>query len=245
MAQQIIASIDGMDFTVDVVQLALKKAGFDPKGIDGVRGRSTIKAIIDFQHAKNLDIKFPGTVGEKTLKALGLLDPEAKVKSEILLPPWFLEARRKLGLNEKLNNKTLREYLKSDGKTLGDPAKNPWCGDFMETVIALSLPKEPMVTNPYYALNWMKFGVAVPKGIVPLGGIVPFKRPGGGHIGQIAGHDKSYFHVIGGNQSNGVTMCKILKSRLSGPIRWPRTWPLPRVSLPFTTFNGTITTNEA
>lgn len=225
------------------VQAALIAKGYDlgPGGADNIPGRMTTQAVAAFQRDAGLSIQFPGTIGPKTIAALGL--PE--VDTLELLPPWYVEARRKLGLREKADNKTLREYLKSDGATLGDPAKSPWCGDFMETVIALTLPNEPMIENPYWALNWEKFGVPLSRGFVPLGAIAPFKRPGGGHIGQIVGHDRTHFHVLGGNQSNAITIAKLAKERLSGPLRWPKTYPLPTIELAFSTLDATISTNEA
>lgn len=226
------------------VQKALQQAGFDPGPIDGILGRMTINAVAAFQKAKKLKIQYPGTIGPKTLKALGIT---AVVDAETVLdvPPWVAEIKRKMGLHEVRNNAELKKYLKSDGRTLGDPAKLPWCGDLQETVIAVTLPKEPMITNPYWALNWAKFGVAVPVGMVPLGAIAPFKRPGGGHIGTIVGHDKTYYHVAGGNQSNMISVVKIAKSRQEGGLRWPSTYPLPTKSMPYTVFDGTISVNEA
>lgn len=221
-----------------------------PSGADGTLGRNTIAAIARFQKDFGVAVQWPGTVGPKTIDALNAAmvegGPDRTVPPLItgpILPPWYVEARRKIGLQEKLNNKTLREYLKSDGSTLGDPAQLPWCGDLMETVIALTLPSEPMIDNPYWALNWKRFGVAID--IVALGAIAPFARPGGGHIGQIAGHDRDYFHVLGGNQSNAITITKIAKDRLSGPLRWPATYPLPVHALPFTSLDATISHNEA
>lgn len=218
-------------------------------GADGILGRSTMKAIADFQKDFGVPVKWFGTVGAMTIAALNEARPgggAAKLPpiTGDVLPPWYIEARRKIGLQEKLHNKSLRDYLKSDGSTLGDPAQLPWCGDFMETVIALTLPNEPMIDNPYWALNWKKFGVAID--IVALGAIAPFTRPGGGgHIGQIAGHDRHYFHVLGGNQSNAITITKIAKGRLSGPLRWPSTYELPVAALPFSTLEASISTNEA
>lgn len=226
------------------VQQKLITLGYDlgKGGADGILGTKTRAAVAAYQKSKRLGVQYPGTIGPKTLKSLGIAEPE-----EGIIPPWVAEARRRIGLHEARNNKTLKEYLKSDGKTLGDPAKLPWCGDFMETVILRALPNEPMVTNPYWALNWTKFGVSVPKGIVPLGAIAPFKRPGGGHIGIIVGHDKTYYHVLGGNQSNSISVVKIAKSRQEGGLRWPSTYALPGVEmgLPFTTLNATISSNEA
>lgn len=212
-----------------------------PAGADGVMGRNTIAAITRFQADQGLPIKYPGTVGPITIAALN--EGAAVPVTGEVLPPWFVEARRKIGLQEKLNNKSLREYLKSDGSTLGDPAVLPWCGDFMETVIALTLPNEPMIANPYWALNWKKFGVPIET--IALGAIAPFQRPGGGHIGQIVGHDKTHYHVLGGNQSNAITITRIAKDRLSGSLRWPLTYPLPTKAMPFSTIDATISTNEA
>ncbi|BCH23502.1 hypothetical protein [Mesorhizobium sp. L-8-3] len=47
-----------------------------------------------------------------------------------VVPPWIAIARAKIGQHEKIYNKKLRDWLKSDGHALGDPAKLPWCGDF-------------------------------------------------------------------------------------------------------------------
>ena len=46
------------------IQKALKKAGFDPGPLDGVRGRKTIRAIKDFQRKNRLTPD--GIVGPKT-----------------------------------------------------------------------------------------------------------------------------------------------------------------------------------
>lgn len=220
-----------------------------PAGADGIMGRNTIAAITRFQADQGLPIRYPGTVGPITIEALNRGKVDAPMITGAVIPPWVVEARRKIGLHEKTNNKTLRDYLKSDGNTLGDPAVLPWCGDFQETIIALTLPTEPMVDNPYYALNWKKFGVPIES--VSLGAIAPFERRDGngkligGHIGTIVGHDKTHYHVLGGNQSNAITVSRIAKDRLSGPLRWPKTYPLPTDHLPFTTIDATVTTNEA
>jgi uncharacterized protein (TIGR02594 family) len=234
--------------TVLDVQRALIARGYDigRSGADGILGRMTIAAIRKFQADRKLHVKWLGTIGPITLAALGLSGeaaPEPGVSADEIVPPWVALARRKIGLHEKTNNKTLRDWLKSDGNTLGDPAKLPWCGDFIETVIAVTLPDEPLPGNPYWALNWKAFGR--PIDIVGLGAIAPFVRPGGGHIGMIVGHDASYFHVLGGNQSNAITITKIAKNRLSGPLRWPATYPLPTEALPRRELDATISTNEA
>jgi uncharacterized protein (TIGR02594 family) len=228
-----------MTTTLDI-QHRLAELGYAPGPLDGIPGRLTLAAVKQFQRARNLDVD--GIIGPKTLAAL--FPPAIGGEPASLpAPPWMTMARHKLGLNERANNKTLRDWLKSDGHALGDPAKLPWCGDFMETCIALTLPDEPMVDNPYYALNWRGFGV--PIDLVALGAIAPFSRPGGGHIAMIVGHDKTYFHCLGGNQSNAVTITKIAKDRLAGSLRWPHTYSLPTEELPLTSLDATVSTNEA
>lgn len=226
--------------TVLDIQRRLTLLGYNPGPLDGIPGRLTLAAVKQFQRARNLVAD--GIVGPITLAAL--FPPKMGDAPALLpAPPWVTMARHKLGLNEKANNKMLRDWLKSDGHALGDPAKLPWCGDFMETCIALTLPEEPMVDNPYWALNWRSFGVAID--LVALGAVAPFSRPSGGHIAMIVGHDRTYFHCLGGNQSNAVTITKIAKNRLAGSLRWPRTYALPSLALPITSLDATVSTNEA
>jgi uncharacterized protein (TIGR02594 family) len=233
--------------TIAQVQKALLELGYDlgDGGVDGIVGRYTIAAVKQLQKDKGLNVKWPGTIGPKTIKALGLPGDEVEpgVVPDGTTPPWIILARKKIGLHETINNKTLKDWLKSDGNTLGDPAKNPWCGDFMETVIAITLPDEPMITNPYWALNWKKFGISID--LVALGAVAPFKRPGGGHIGIVVGHETGYFHILGGNQSNAISIMKIDKDRLSGPLRWPSTYPKPKTELPHSTIDATVSHNES
>lgn len=51
--------------------------------------------------------------------------------------------------------------------------------------------------------------------------------------------------MLGGNQSNAVTITRIDKGRLAGPLRWPKMFPLPTAALPFSTLDVTVSQNEA
>ena len=140
--------------------------------------------------------------------------------------------------------KAVHFWLDQNGKALGDPAKLPWCGDLVESVIAKTLPTEPLVSNPFWALNWSKFGKAIK--VVAVGNILTFKRNGGGHVGFCVGHDATHFHVLGGNQSNAVTITRIAKDRLlRGGMRWPHGPALPAPNGVARPWSAALSVNEA
>lgn len=218
------------------IQTALKAQGFDPKGLDGIWGANSRDAAMAFQKKHGLEVD--GQVGPKTL---AVLFPDEK--QLLSVPPWFTLAQHKLGLQEKLNNKELKQFLASDGHALGDPSVLPWCGDFVETCISLTCPHETMVVNPYWAQNWVKFGKKLNKGAI--GAILVFGRTGGGHVGFYAGEDATHYTVLGGNQSNAVTYARLDKGRLmANGIRWPASYDSPTSGQVAAT-GATISKNEA
>ena len=109
--------------------------------------------------------------------------------------------------------------------SLGDPGKNPRCGDFVETCIRISLPDEPLPgvlrTNPNRARNWTRFCQAVHP---VIGAVRICERGSGGHAGVAVGQHDPHFFVFGGNRSDAVTIARIAKSRLPG-ARWPVRYP--------------------
>ncbi len=86
---------------------------------------------------------------------------------------------------------------------------------------------------------------SVPKGAAALGDVLVFKRKGGGHVGLYVGHDASAFHVLGGNQSDRVTISRLSKQRLVAVRRQPiaptrkRRPPIPLAA------SGSLSVNEA
>lgn len=227
------------------IQTALRDLGFDPGAIDGIPGRRTIRAVKQAQAGAGLTVD--GIVGPRTLELL--LGHVPAVGSDLFVdPPWMVLAEQKKGLIETKDNAELRKFLKSDGATLGDPTKFPWCGDFEETIIALTLPDERLPTNPYLARNWQTFGVASD----PLYGCpTPFWRTSkshstNGHIANLVGINKAgtKYRVIGGNQSNSISESWIAVDRSLGARR-PVTWKLPLRPLPVLEDDGSLSTNEA
>lgn len=88
----------------------------------------------------------------------------------------------------------------------------PWCGLFV-AVIAMRAGKTPP-PGPLWALNWMKWGNDA--GQPELGDVICFVRPGGGHVGIYICEDNATYHVLGGNQSDAVTITRIEKHRFKG-----------------------------
>lgn len=235
-----------MDTTA--IQRALLALGYS-LAIDGVAGAKTRAAVRAFQARAGL--VSDGIAGPKTQAALARALAQAG-KAAVLMPnvapPWHEELLRRKGLHEIRDRSGLMAWLRSDGKTLGDPAKLPWCGDAIQTCLALTLPDEPQPVNPYLARNWLKLGI--PLATPALGCILVFWRgsPAGtsGHVGLYAGEDaQGYLHVLGGNQSDAITLARLGKGRLLG-MRWPATYPKPTTGRVLLSADGApISTNEA
>ena len=125
---------------IRLIQSGLDKLGHSPGTIDGRWGVRTARALKSLLTANGRPAS---------------LAPAAP-------PPWITEAKSALGKNEARDRSWLMTWLKRDGRSLGDPGKNPWCGDFVETCIRIGLPAEPLLgalgTNPYWARNWLLFG---------------------------------------------------------------------------------------
>ena len=187
---------------IRLIQSGLEKLGHSPGAIDGLWGLRTARALRSLLAANGraASVAKPGPL------------------------PWITEAKSALGRHEARDRSWLMDWLKRDGRSLGDPSKNPWCGDFVETCIRMGLPDEPLLgalgTNPYWARNWLLFG----REVQPItGAVLIFERGSGGHVGFAMGQDEAHFYVLGGNQSDAVTIARISKTRLLG-ARWPATY---------------------
>lgn len=159
--------------------------------------------------------------------------------------PWLIELNKVFGLHETRDKVKLSTWLKSDGATLGDPTKLPWCGDGVDTALELALPNEPrpgdLGKNPYWALNWLYLGKEC---LSCYGAIVVFKRPSGGHVGFVIGTSADAYLVYGCNQSDSVGLTWISKGRCKG-IRWPSTYKNPNIPLPVLSRQQTLSQNES
>jgi hypothetical protein len=69
--------------------------------------------------------------------------------------PWITEAKKHVGQQEVRDKKALMAYFATAGLKF-DPQATPWCGIFMATVLHAALPKQPVPSNPAWALNWLE-----------------------------------------------------------------------------------------
>lgn len=181
-----------------------------------------------------------GDFGPDTLRRSLALLPVLPAKTDL---PWLTSIKSVFGLQEVRDKARLQLWLRSDGKTLGDPTALPWCGDAVETAIKTALPAEPFVgdlaINPYWARNWITFGRAA-KG---YGSVGVFERGTGGHVGFLVGEDSTAYHVLGGNQGDSVNVTRIEKGRLLA-ARWPLTWKNDPTPLPAKPATIPLSVNE-
>ncbi len=201
------------------IQTALQSRGYYHGRIDGIYGPQTRLAIIEFKQSQGL----PGTAYLSQGALNRLLHVETKVTPKALDVPWVNEIGRYLGLHERFHNWELRTWLKSDGRTLGDPAVYPWCGDAVQTSLALALPDDELTgrvdENPYLARNWLDYGQECEMG---FGAVVILWRghKGGmsGHVAFLMGQDKANKKILlrGGNQSNRVSDVWVDEERVLG-----------------------------
>lgn len=215
------------------LQQALAAKGFNPGAIDGIWGRRTEAAVRAFQTANGLQAD--GIVGPKTSAALGLAGAAAAGGSagdalDDPALPWLQEARRLLGVREKVGPGS--NHIILDWATAaGIPYKSDdiaWCGLFVAHCISATLSGETLPANPLGAQNWKRFGG--PCAAQP-GAVLVFwrEKPSSwkGHVGFYVGEDAAAYYVLGGNQGDKVSVVRIARDRLlPGGIRWPATVPL-------------------
>lgn len=230
-------------------QTCLSELGYYTGDIDNIEGPKTRDAVSDFKRRHGFWAR--PYIGKLTAQLLfsGNAKPAAAappVRHDSDLPAWYREMLGYRGKHERTDNAELRSWLRSDGKTLGDPAKLPWCGDAVETAIANAVGRDGIPSNPYLARNWAAYGVECDE---VVGAIAVFWRGSrngtSGHVAFLAGEDASAYHVLGGNQSNSVNITRIAKNRLLA-LRWPAqardALQIPITSRPAT---GRLSTNEA
>ena len=223
------------------IQRALSVQGYSPGPIDGIWGRLTMMAVRDFQTRNGLP--GDGVLTDATVQKI--LAGAQSVSSGLV---WFDEARRLMGTREVSGAGSNRAIL--DWATaLGIPYSSddiPWCGLFVAHCIGATLSGEPLPTNPLGARNWQKFGTSL--ATPGEGAVLVFWRvsrtSGLGHVGFYNGEDNDAYHVLGGNQSDSVSIARVGKDRFL-EARWPRSAASLTGKIVKRKPNGDLSTNEA
>lgn len=158
-------------------------------------------------------------------------------------PRWVEIARARIGEREikgpKHNARIAAAWGKLGAKWFNDD-ETPWCGNFVAECLFDAGRKILGPSEFPRALAWAKWGVPCSP---TVGAVVVFKREGGGHVGFLVGENAANFYVLGGNQSDMVSIAPIAKNRAVA-IRWPHDVGLRPAGLPRMT-GGVVSTNEA
>lgn len=104
------------------------------------------------------------------------------------------------------------------------PDEVPWCSSFLNRLAwLLRLPRSKSAR----ARSWLAVGTPIPISSSQVGDVVVLQRgtgqqPGAdvldapGHVGLVAGLTLDQIYVLGGNQSDGVTVAPFPKTRVLG-----------------------------
>lgn len=117
----------------------------------------------------------------------------------------------------------------------------PWCGLFIAMVVQRS-GRVP-VDKPLWARSWAQWGKRAQ--VAMLGDVLVFAREGGGHVGIYIAEDKDCYHVLGGNQSDAVTITRIKKIRCIAVCRPAYNNQPASVKQYVVSATGAISANEA
>ena len=140
------------------------------------------------------------------------------------------------------NNATILSWARELGISNTYNADSiPWCGLFVALCVTRS-GRKPTDT-PLWARSWAQWGKR--EQVAMLGDILVFSREGGGHVGIYIAEDKDCYHVLGGNQSDAVTITRIKKIRCIS-INRPNYENQPAsVKQYFVSASGEISSNES
>lgn len=196
------------------VQTRLRTLGFNPGPIDGVRGARTDAAVVQFK--RSIGLRPRPFLGPLTLAAL-----KERAPTDHSSIPWMAEAAVVRGLHEERDLSQLRGWFSKSVSWI-DPRDVAWCGAFVATCHRLADPEIKLPENPLGARNWNGWGQSTDP---VFGATLSFwrvsKTSWQGHVGFYFGEDDTHYHVLGGNQSDAVTVTRIAKDRLLGS-----SWPL-------------------
>jgi uncharacterized protein (TIGR02594 family) len=127
-------------------------------------------------------------------------------------PVLFSQAKKLYGVEElsgSFSNPVIMGWAEEIGvRAVYTNTSIAWCGLTMAVVVKRAGYKP--VTDPLWAKNWLKFGVAADR--PSFGDIMVFNRTGGGgHVALYLAETNNSYFVLGGNQGNRVGIMEIPK----------------------------------
>lgn len=216
------------------IQVALQKDGLNPGPVDGIWGPKTRSAMQTFQITNKLIVS--DTPNSETLAALF---PRTTNDGDARPILWLEEAYRLIGVREisgPKSNPLILDWA-NDLDTHYPSDDIAWCGLFVAHCIRSALPDEDLPANILGARQYEKFGH---KCDPQQGAVGVFwrksKESGFGHVGFLIGERTDAYQVLGGNQSDSISMAWVSKSRFL-QARWPVTFspetkrPLARLTV--------------
>lgn len=135
----------------------------------------------------------------------------AELKIEQLTDPsWLRVALRELGQTE-VKGPSANPRIVGYHQTTRLAAKSdevPWCASFMSWVM---IEAGYVSTRSAAASSWAEYGGAC---FARRGAVAVFKRTGGHHVGIVVGVGNGFVWLLGGNQSDSVSIAKYGTDRL-------------------------------
>lgn len=204
------------DRGVDVkhMQEYLTALGYDTKGVDGIFGNNTQKALSKLpEEERFVDNSGNNIINDKI--AFYLLS-SFWFKQDLKVPDWLLEASYdyldKEVKGEKHNPEILRIW--KDAKLGGiKDDETPWCAGAVSAWLERAGVRSMRTA---WARNYLEFGEKL---LEPrFGCIVVFERGKGGHVGFVTGisEDGKMIRVLGGNQGDCVNERMFPTTRVLG-----------------------------
>jgi uncharacterized protein (TIGR02594 family) len=137
-------------------------------------------------------------------------------------PPWLAAAWAEFGVREIPGEDDAPEilrYFREAGDTSVETEATPWCAAFLGAMLKRA---GYVGTGSLLARSYLDWGD--PLDAARLGAVVVLSRgddPNAGHIGFLLSDTNGKLYLLGGNQSDAVTVAGFDKARLLG-LRWPK-----------------------
>ncbi|MEO1205727.1 MAG: TIGR02594 family protein [Pseudomonadota bacterium] len=130
---------------------------------------------------------------------------------------WLAEGWRELGQREirgTRHNSRISAFIREVGHPKHDQDETPWCAAFVGAFLERAgLPS----TRSLMARSYLKWGRPVNSDV--MGAVAVLTRgsnPAHGHVGFLVGADEERIWLLGGNQSNSVSVSSFPRKRLIG-----------------------------